>query len=264
MGFFSRVAEFYDFARGVSHHRYAAGDRSLVYQQQTYVAGTIKRSGLSESSDLARNVLDLSVPDSLPLLDLYRGTAPLDQIEVMLYGLRAGESTAKVLWEGEIGSVEWTSASTAIIHCLPPMASLQGLGLRRNWQKSCPHVVFGVGLGQCNADRQAFRLDATLSDVSGRVVKAAAFADKPGGWFAGGWIEWSAGGHVQRRFVVEHVGDTLTLLTPALVDALTDVAGYPGCDHTLLGGCTKLNDTDNFGGQPWIPTKNPFGGDPIY
>jgi hypothetical protein len=40
---------------------------------------------------------------------------------------------------------------------------------------------------------------------------------------------------------------------------------YPGCDHTLgAAGCAKFANTDNFGGTPFIPNKNPFGGTAIY
>ena len=39
---------------------------------------------------------------------------------------------------------------------------------------------------------------------------------------------------------------------------------YPGCDRTLATCTAKFGNSANFGGFPFIPTKNPFGGSPIY
>ena len=39
---------------------------------------------------------------------------------------------------------------------------------------------------------------------------------------------------------------------------------YPGCDRTLNTCHAKFGNSANFGGFPFIPTKNPFGGSPIY
>ena len=40
---------------------------------------------------------------------------------------------------------------------------------------------------------------------------------------------------------------------------------YPGCDHTRLGelGCAGFGNIPNYGGQDWIPLKNPMGGSAI-
>lgn len=272
MGFLNRRAEFYDFAREAQHYRYANGVRELTYQTQVYAPYVIKRTDLGETQDLSRNMLDLTVPLTLPILDLFRAPSPLEVIELTLFSLRDGDATADSLWIGEIGSVEF-QARKAIIHCLPPMATLKGLGLRRNWQKQCPLVVYGAGLGQCNASKAAMRVDATITGVTGAQIQAAEFASKPDGWFAGGWMEWSTGEITGRAFIVQHVGQTCTVLVAPPLPVGTVVATYPGCDHTLNTCASKFissNPADingnsaNYGGQPWIPEKNPLAGDSVY
>lgn len=263
MSFISRYIEFYDFARGAQHWRYVTENKPLVYLGQPYTYENIKRSGLNESGDLTRNVLDLSVHDSMPLLDLYRGTAPMQDIDITLYRQRKSDGVVETRWVGVVGSVEW-STSKAIIHGLPPMASLRGLGLKRNWQKGCPLVVYSVGLGQCNKDREAMRVNATILSTAGTTATAAAFAGYPDGWFDGGYLEWSVFGIVERRHIVSHVGTIVTLLTPALIADGTEVASYPGCNQDLITCDTKFANSDNYGGDPFIPEKNPFAGDPLY
>lgn len=263
MSFISRYIEFYEFTRGAQVWRHVTENKPLVYLGQSYNYENIKRSGLSESGDLTRNVLDLSVPTSMALLDLYRGQSPTEDIAITLYRQRKSDGVVEVRWVGIIGDVEW-STNKAIIHGIPPMASLRGNGLNRNWQKGCPLVVYSVGLGQCNADRESMRVNATIITATGAVVTAAAFGTKPDGWFEGGWIEWKEGAATERRYIQFHTGTTLTLLTPARVPVGTVVATYPGCAGTLTICDTKFDNAVNYGGDPWIPEKNPFGADPIY
>ncbi|MEW6169845.1 MAG: phage BR0599 family protein [Pseudomonadota bacterium] len=65
--------------------------------------------------------------------------------------------------------------------------------------------------------------------------------------------------------IVAHSADSITLaaVPPGLSVGATVVL-YPGCDHTLSTCESKFGNSANFGGFPFIPTKNPFGGSPIY
>lgn len=264
MSWFAGYVEFYDFSQGAQHWRYTTVDRPLTYQQQSYDYAAIKRGNLSESQDLTRNTLDLTVPDSLSVLDPFKPGPFLDTINVMLYEMSRADGSVTPRWLGEIGSVSFVENSQATIHCMPPMAATRATGLKRCWQKTCPLVIYSSGLGQCNANQQAMRVDATITSVAGSVVKAAAFATKPDNYFALGWIEWPDGLQMQRRFIIQHTGDTLYLLTPASMSVGTVVATYPGCDQSLDTCYTKFNNWINYGGQPWIPQKNPFGNDSIF
>jgi hypothetical protein len=71
----------------------------------------------------------------------------------------------------------------------------------------------------------------------------------PAGHLAGGLLEWvDGGGMLERRMIMTHSGNNA-----------------PGCDHTTgAAGCGKFNNVANFGGFPYIPTKNPHGGGPLY
>lgn len=264
MGFFNRSSELVVFARGTQTWLYTSDDRPVIYNGQTYLPIAMKRGAISESADLTRNTLDINVPDSIALLDLFRGTTPLDVISMTLYQLPKGSNAATTRWVGVLGSVTFATGGIATVHGLPPMASLQGNGLKRCWQKSCPHNLYGTEVGGCNANKANFRVDATLTSVTASVVQAAVFATKRDGWFDGGWIEWTVGTATERRFIITHVGDTVTLMTPAYASVGTVVASYPGCAHDLTTCDTKFGNSDNYGGQPWIPSTNPFGNNSVF
>jgi uncharacterized phage protein (TIGR02218 family) len=265
MGWFGRKSEFYDWQRGAQHWRYTTDDSPVIYQQQTYVpVRGMKRGAFSESAEPNKNALDVTVPIALPLLDMFRGRTPMEPILLSVYE-RKRDSTVVRRWVGEVGGVKFNDkAANAVLHHLPPNASLRMNGLKRCWQKSCPHMIYSAGDGLCNAPREAMRVDATVTAVTGNVVRSATWAGKPDGWFDGGWVQWNEGTATERRFIVSHVGDTLTLLTPALLAVGRVVATYPGCDGTWDTCINKFNNWKNYGGQPWIPIKNPMGGESIY
>lgn len=251
--------EFYEFRRGTIAWRYVVRRKPLVYLGQTYEPATIKRSGIAQTQDLTRNVLDLTVPLDLPVLAQFQPAAPIAKITVLLRVLPSGQTTARGIWGGTLANIE-ENTHRAIIHCMPASAAASNTGLRECWQKTCRHVLYGPG---CQASREAVRVDATLTTVGTVTVSGAAFATKPDGWFDGGYITWNTPtGLVELRYVVTHVGDTLTLLSPALMPVGTVVATYPGCNHTTSDCNTKHNNIRRYGGQPFIPLKGAQNNNP--
>ena len=265
MSLFNRYSEFYDFTRGTQHWRHTTDARDVDYVGQTYVATPgMKRSAIVLTQELEKAALQITVPWDFPLLSIYRPTPPLQKVTVGVYRLAKGAPTAEALWTGIVMTLDDVGDSSATIQCAGGLAMLTNNGLHRKWQKGCPLVLYGGGLGQCNKSPVDVRVDGTVTLSTGTTLKAAAWAGQVDTWFSGGFIEWSTGVVTDRRFVVNHIGDTLSLLTPASIPVGTPVAAYPGCDHTDAGGCTKLANNINYGGQKYIPLKNPMGGDPIF
>lgn len=265
MGIFNHFTEFYDFTRGTQHWRHTTDARDLDYLSQTYTATAgMKRSNIVLTQELEKAALQITVPWNFPLLSIYRPTPPLQKVTVGVYRLAKGATTAEAIWTGIVTDINDADESSAVIQCAGGLAMLTNNGLHRKWQKNCPLVLYGTGLGQCNKAKADVRLDGTVTANTGTTLVAAEWAAQPDGWFNGGFIEWSTGVATDRRFVMNHVGNTLSLLTPCSIPVGTSVAAYPGCDHTDAGGCTKLNNNVNYGGQKYIPLKNPMGGDPIY
>src|SRR5690242_2148316 len=143
MGLFSRNIELLDFQRGAKHWYYAIGNRNVVIDGATYLPSAIKRGGISESTDLSRNTLDLTAPQDLVFLDQFRGTAPMQPIDLALRQQKVSDGSISTLWNGKLGGVTWATHD-AKNHWVPPMASLKALALKRCWQGGCPHVLYGA------------------------------------------------------------------------------------------------------------------------
>jgi uncharacterized phage protein (TIGR02218 family) len=260
---FSREIELYDFFRGVTHWRYTDIDRPAVVEGLTYLgARGLKRSAIVQSAEESKNNIEVTAPFNLSVLDVFKPFPPMQRIHLKIRRVRVSDGLITEAWNGIASDVEDSNESVSIIRCQTLMAAVNANGLRRNWQVSCPHTLYGRG---CGVPQDDFRTDAVLSDVLGTVIKAPQFAAHPDGWFNGGFIRFPDGADVDYRFVLSHVGDTLTLLTPVQLPVGTPVAGFPGCNHLLTGDCsTKFNNELNNGGQHTIPTVNPFGSDPVF
>lgn len=107
--------------------------------------------------------------------------------------------------------------------------------------------------------------EATLTAVSGLTLTAAAFGLFASGRLAGGFIEWTrADGLAEFRTIRTHSGSSIVIdygaadLAVGLV-----VTAYPGCAHTW-DDCVSHENKLNFGGDLWMPVKNPFSGNPVW
>lgn len=176
-----------------------------------------------------------------------------------------------------------------VLKCSTQMYKLERNALRRRYQHSCPHVLYGT---QCRAAKAISALPATIEawfvPSEGQAVltfspdteedpfslRGMSIITPEGREFLKGLTfsfrgtEYEAtkvtykfgGGGL--RFAVQVRTDARSALVTAILGAAPQdrvCTVYPSCDHTL-DVCTKVHrNAPNFGGMPWIPFKNPVG-----
>lgn len=257
-----RPVELFTFSRDFQRWRYTSADRALVVDSATYLPRSLTRSAIESSYEKARSAITIGAPRDLEVADLYRISPPTLPITCVIQQYHAGDGEVVTIWSGRILSVEFAGIS-AQINLEPVYTSIRRIGLRRTFQRQCPHVLYG---GACKVNREAFRIDGIVDSVVGSVVNVPEASLLSAGWFAGGYIEWgSALGIPERRFISDHTGAALTLTAvPFGLVGDMPVKLYPGCDHTIATCNGKFANAANYGGFPFFTKKNPFGGDPIY
>jgi hypothetical protein len=157
-----------------------------------------------------------------------------------------------------------------VMHGEPVSTSLRRPGLRRHYQYGCPHQLYGP---HCLANKAAATVASTVASLAGATVtlnsgwNGAFAADK----FLGGMLEWTApGGSTDRRTILRITGNVLSLSGIPKDLAPTDAVDVVlGCNHKAYaedgGDCLPLhNNILHYGGQRWIPTKNPIGTNNMY
>jgi hypothetical protein len=266
-------AELYLFRTGDDADAYLAytnADREIEFAGKTFVPITITRGDVTSASNLDKARLSVDVPMSSEIAEVFRTTPPVFEISLVIYGgnrLTATESDGfSLVWTGRVlncAREPQQKTGKAVLTCEPASTSIRRVGLRRHWQTGCPHVLYGT---KCQANEAAATTTISVGDffspASDRITLTT-------GWngatdpekYLGGKVSWvGARGNEVRMILSLADGDTDTLILAGGAGDAEDAASLDvslGCNH-WVDDCETLHDNIvNYGGQPWIPTKNP-------
>jgi uncharacterized phage protein (TIGR02218 family) len=236
----------------------------------TYEPIYIEDDGTSDPTEMAKKEVKIKLPRDNEVADIFRGYPPGEVVNVFIYHMHTTDTDAEVVvvWFGRIlgGKEERDSRST--LTCEPMTTSVKRTGLRRKFTRNCGLVLYGLGNGKCNVDKEAYRVIGVISGVNGTtltVTNADAYAD---GHFDGGFIEWSSTQKILKdsRMIRSHIGATIEIVAQIPGINIGDqVYLFPGCDRTDTTCQSKFLNELNFGGiGKNIPRINPFGGASIF
>lgn len=221
----------------------------------------ISRGSIEQSTEIGKAGLRITFARDVEVAQGFISTPPSEVTLLTPYRQHRGDCETVAVWMGCVLNAEWRE-SVVELNCEPVYTSLQRIGLRRLYQRNFPHVLYETA---CGASAVVFRVAGTVTSIAGTLLSVPAAAGYAVGHFAGGYATWAANGITEKHMIVGHNTDIITLsaVPPGL--AISDaIYLYPGCDRTLNTCHAKFGNSANFGGFPFIPTKNPFGGSPIY
>jgi uncharacterized phage protein (TIGR02218 family) len=245
-------AELYRFTQGSEVWTFTSGEQAIDHGGETYVPATIGRGQIDQRETMDRSTLEVRVPRDNAVA--VRAMAAMLKGVVGLTVMRV-EPSVLVLWRGRLAAAR-AAGSEVILEGEPIFTSLRRLGLRAKYQRPCRHALYGRG---CNVSQAAFEVAAEVTGGTELSIEFSVAGDPlPDGWFTGGILE-DADGNL--RFIARHVGNTLTLNWPLDgVEATDPITLSPGCNRTRAHCGDKFDNLDNYGGFPWMPLTNPFGG----
>lgn len=216
------------FALGEKLWRFVRADQDVVHDGQAYTAprGGIEPTRIADSTETRKNDVTLTVDRAFPIAELWRVSPPAGIVAVRLVEIHAEDPDDEqaVSWLGHVSNVGWKGEARAEITLSPGALAMRTNGLRRLWQKGCPHVLYGP---KCRLSRVGDPVAAMLTVVDDAELEAAEFA----GDFdlAGGRIEWEDDDEVAHQArIVTHAGDTITLAAgDATLEVGRAVTVYP-------------------------------------
>lgn len=253
--------ELYQFSRGSVTWRYTSADEDKVISLITYTKQAIDRTAFEQTQEMSRSPITLTVDKNLPFVLQYRGSPPSDIVLLKIQRYHELDGELVTPWMGRVTNVKFKER-TAEIRCEPIYTSMKRPVLRRRYQTTCPHVLYGA---MCGAPSASFVTNVTVQSVNGLTISSSTFALQADGYYSGGYVDWEVGGNLERRFILSHVGSDITINLPFASGVNGSIIrAYPGCDHLLSTCNSKFSNVLNYGGQPFYPKKNPFGGSPIY
>ncbi|KVR21727.1 hypothetical protein WK13_34885 [Burkholderia ubonensis] len=209
--------------------------------------------------------LKITMQADADLAALFIGTPPSGDVWVRIRRWQWGSGEQPIAaYIGTITQSNRPTPGTLELTCDNLGSSFTTNGLRLCWSRMCPHVLYDPN--GCGANKNAYRMDGTLTYAAKGQLKLDEVGKMPDGWFDGGFVEWYiAPGVLERRGIEWHQGTTLSLL--GFSDGFEigqKVSVYAGCDRTITTCDRKFKNAPNYGGAPYLPGKSPYDGDPVF
>lgn len=242
---------------------------------ETYLAQPIELSKIESGGDLSKGQVDMVLPKNTLVAELFRIYPPttpvvctIRQGHVVSGDDPVGYSTGEIFpvaWTGKIVDTERKPNGTIKLVGQSAAHAATRPGLRRHYQRPCPHVLFSTA---CGASEAAASTAAVVSTVG---VGSANQIVLTTGWIPGGetfadyqrgkitWI--GAGGALESRTILR-MDDDDTLYTNGPIRDLVAAQAVTmilKCGRTV-DDCRLLHgNIVNYGGQPYVPGSNPIG-----
>ena len=255
-----------------AYYAYTDAEQPITHDGIVYAPATIKRGNFTASGTLDKTVLQVNTPINTDIANLFRVYPPGQVVTLVIRQGHANDPDVDfpVIWTGRVIQCE-RDGSEATLSCEPVATSMRRTGLRRNYQLSCPHVLYGP---QCGANKLAATLTTQVINLTDSRITLQ------DGWsgsinpnkYIGGLVEWNTGAGGESRTILRVIDlKTLVLSGPTTgIVAGQNIDVILGCNHQMGvgpqpdGDCLPLhNNIQNFGGQAWIPTANPINTNPF-
>jgi uncharacterized phage protein (TIGR02218 family) len=260
----TKLVELFRFVEASTVYTQTSGANDVVYGAETYSSAyPIGRTAVEQRKEMTRAGIELKASLDNPVAIRYLAN-PVDSV-VTLTVFRQEDGVTAVYWKGRLSGVRAGRKEVTLIF-ESVFTSLRRPGLRARYQRHCRHTLYARG---CTLDAEDFVFNTTTDNVDNINIVVDSVDGAADNYYRGGMIRAP---DESLRYILNQVGTTLTLTRPfetlqAAVEAAapTPVAVkiYPGCPHTLTACNTIFGNELNFGGFPWIPTKNPYGGSSI-
>lgn len=245
------MTEFYKIVENpTTTHLITNSKSSETYNSEVYLPVAVKRSNAEDKTELEKASLDITLPlnHALSLSALsgnfeYVVTVTIFKVDTFYNG---------AFWKGDLTGFKVNLAGiTFTFESIRTSAKRNGLS--KIYQRGCPHMLYSST--GCKVTSASFAVAGTVSAIDGYEITIGAASSYTDGYFKGGFLESSDN---VKRFIVNHVGNVITLMDYLDVPLSSSVTIYAGCDRTIEICDSRFSNSANYGGFPYIPSKNPF------
>lgn len=240
----------YEVTVGPNVWKYTSGEFDVQTATDLWEAIPLKRKELTY--DLSTTKLTLTVSSDTPPFDTYKYNVPIVPIDVVVYDY----PSMGVKFTGTVVGISYNvQTNVARVN----LGSTDTIG-----NSTCPSRTYGQMCSfdlfddMCAVSAPSFTLTLPANElnwVQGDTFTHPNIANYPAGSFRSGYVLFDTG---ESQFVIDHSGDTIKLLgTVFTKDQAGTVDITYGCNKSITDCEDKFNNLPNFGGFPYIPTKNP-------
>ena len=237
---------------------YTNAEKDIDFGARLYRPAPIARGQIVSSGTLDKTTLDVTIQVGADVTELFRQYPPSYTMGLIVYQGHVNDRSSdfRPVWSGRVLSNAW-AGNECTFNCEPVATSMQRPGLRINYQRGCTHTLYEENT--CRAPRVPFVTTVTAIWPY-NMISVVSF---PPGYIAAhfnrGYMEYtSTKGRRQICTIELFDGVNCQLIgTPTDIAVGTSVTFYRGCGHNM-DDCRAIHQNIlNYGGQPWIPLKNP-------
>lgn len=227
---------------------YTSGESDLTLANQTYKAVSIYRQELSKDSlsDDAKIVCNFD----LEPINLYKEFNPSVSVFVRILNQNGNQ-----LFLGRISNVDFDlTKGTATVKLTAVGGLMKAKIPVRSYSKECGFELFGKGCGLNKADFSVILSNNFSVSEDKLKITSEALGAKPNGFFSGGYVKFLN----QHSYITSHTGNEINLMFPLKNLSESElIYVFAGCDKLISTCKDKFNNSINYGGFPFIPSKNP-------
>lgn len=264
-----RPLYFYEFIYGdaaTTAYRYVANLETVIYGGRPWAPFPIKHSEITTSGSLDKQTLTVTAREDIEITALVVTRPPSRITTLNIYRGHVGDDDLRMMWSGRVLSGNLVETSEVELACESISTSQLNIGLRRKYQRGCPHALYGRA---CGVDKSLHTESGSTTGVTDSMSVSVTLTSADRGLTAqtltGGIFRITLkNGLTEIRAISAAVNNGGRNWTLSLVAPIYDmVAGRPvsvskGCLHTYDACKNVFNNADNYGGCANIPTKNPF------
>jgi len=248
--------ELFDIAMGLTHWRLTTHGADYDFLGDTYESAPTTRTQIEQTGEIPKDGIDLFTPRGFSLDTVCIAGAPDQEITLTIY--RGHDGLFVTYFRGFLTSVTFDKNAVAKYHFEPRSSDMPFIGGRRRCSRLCCHRLGGP---RCGVNLEAYKISGTIDTIDGVTIEATEFDIAS---------DFSCGGRIQignaQRMITAHSGEEITISRPfgSDIEAGASFYAWPGCDHTPTTCKNVYNNKVNYGGQEFLPVKNPYAGDLIY
>lgn len=264
-----RPLYFYEFIYGDSAttaYRYVAALALTLYGGRPWRPFPIKHSEIVTSGSLDKQTLTVTAREDIDITALVVTRPPSRITTLNIYRGHTGDDDMRMIWTGRVLSGNMTDTSEVELACESISTSQLNIGLRRKYQRGCPHALYGRA---CGVDKSLHSESGSSTAVANSMTVSVSMTGDDRGLTAatmtGGIFRITLkNGMTEIRAISSAVNTggrswTLTLVSPIYdMTAGRPISVSKGCQHTYDACKNVFSNGDNYGGCANIPTKNPF------
>lgn len=266
-------AEFYSFALGPSIWRYTTADVDVVAGGFTWTSAAIKSDSVKQTGETSNDAFNLDVPSWIAPAQIHMASAPSSPITMTQHTKHHWDGEMLVSYIGEVVQVGFPMPGRAKIVCQNTSGSLDREGLRLGWQRTCSYALYDPLT--CKVNKATWQQAVVVLQIAGAVVSVElAGTLRDTNFFNNGFMVWAHPMRGNEYMAIERS----VKLSPAVNSVNTQLllqgdpgelyegaTGFilPGCNFTPTN-CIAFGNLDNYGGEPDLPGRSPFDGQPVF